>query len=141
MFNKVNLAEIEHGMLEHIILSNFGHLLGNTKEDNIDLFNLNMQYLTSYLVSTNKTSKNELIEIIQKLEDDSKGNNYGMIPKYKTDLLVNHLLVFKLSKIISLLSPRFFFNSEPKIFKLFNLDSMSKGTDDCDNKFSTNPIS
>lgn len=103
MFKEIDLDITDSLTAKHLILSNFGYLIANTVEkDILEKINLNMCYLTTYLISSEIIRKDELLEIVQKqtikrLPDSS----YGVIKLYKGDELTEPSLLFKLSNLVS----------------------------------------
>lgn len=103
MFKEIDLDITDSLTAKHLILSNFGYLIANTVDkDILEKINLNMCYLTTYLISSEIIRKDELLEIVQKqtvnrLPDSS----YGVIKLYKGDELTEPSLLFKLSNLVS----------------------------------------
>lgn len=103
MFKEIDLSITDSLTTKHLVLSNFGYLIANTVEkDILDKINLNMCYLTSYLIGSEIIKKDELLEIVQKqtikrLPDSS----YGVIKLFKGDELTEPSLLFKLSNLVS----------------------------------------
>lgn len=123
MFKKIEIPKTDSLTLKHLVIANFGYLLANTiNKDVVDKIDLNMQYLTAYLIESNLISSLELKEIVNEQTNFKLTNGYTVINMFKGDELIRPYVLFQLSNLTSNLNKLFFKDTRTsKLFKIKNL--------------------
>ena len=123
MFKKIEIPKTDSLTLKHLVIANFGYLLANTiNKDVVDKIDLNMQYLTAYLIESNLISSLELKEIVNEQTNFKLTNGYTVIYMFKGDELIRPYVLFQLSNLTSNLNKLFFKDTRTsKLFKIKNL--------------------
>lgn len=140
MFKEIEIPKTDTLTLKHLVIANFGYLLANTiNKDVIDKIDLNMQYLTTYLIESNLISSVELKEIVNEQTNFKLTNGYTVINMFKGDELIRPYVLFQLSNLTSNLNKLFFHDKSTskmfKIKKLFKKNSNRKTIEEIYNSF------